>query len=408
MIQPTQRRLAILFASVIGGFQVLILVLSFVFINHSLMKSMRMHLEDDIHKEFLPHLVTGSLAGLDQLREEEFFQVFDRKGRVLGATHDAFGFGMPVDAVRLAQAFSGIKTIEPDTFNGQRFLVAYFPIDESMAGRGAMPLTTVIRYEKTFITLFAVSFPVTLLASFFISRYLVLQSMKPIEEVFTFQENFSSNVTHELKSPLASLKGNIEVALRKERTAEEYRAALRLGLRETDRIINLLNNLSLLASSKFRPLELLREPSRLKLIIDDVLIHFGSMIQTKKLAVDASRLEDIECLCDESLTRRAIENLIDNAVKYTPDGGTIRISLFQEQKDAVIRIENSCASLGVDNTDDYFQPFYRGEDVRASDVEGKGLGLYIARYIVRSHGGDISLKATDSGTCLVEVRQPAG
>lgn len=408
MIQPTQRRLAFLFTTIIGGFQVLILLLSFVFINHSLMKSMRLHLEDDILKEFLPHLAKRSLAGLDQLHEEEYFQVFDRQGRILGATHDAYNFTMPIDADLLARAFSGQRTIEPASFQEQRYLVAYFPIDENMAGRGAMPLTTLIRYERTFLTLFLISFPVTLLLSFFISRYLVSQSMKPIEEVFNFQNNFSSNVTHELKSPLASLKGNIEVTLRKERSIEEYKNALRLGLRETDRIICLLNNLSMLASSKFRPLELLKERINLKDIVEDLLRQAASTMQSKNISLESSRVQDAECLCDEAFTRRAVENLLDNAVKYTPEGGFIRISLVHAQKEAILRIENYCPGLRGRNADNFFQPFYRGDDVRGTDIEGTGLGLYIARYIVRSHGGDVTLKTTDAGTCLIEVRLPVG
>lgn len=408
MIEPTQRRLVILFTSVITGFLVLILFLSFVFINHSLMRSMRMHLEDDIHNEFLPHLAKDSLAGLEHLREEEFFQVFDRNGRVIGATHGAIDFGMPLDTARLSEAFGGRSTLAPVSFSNQRYLVAYFPINADMAGRGAMPLNTVIRYEKTFFTLFAVSFPVTVLAAFFISRYLVSQSMKPIQDVFTFQENFSSNVTHELKTPLASLKGNMEVALRKERTAEEYKDALRLGLRETDRIAGLLNNLSMLASSKFRPLDLLRERANLKIMLDDLLHQYAPAIGRKKITVAAPDLQDISCLCDEGLTRRAVENLLDNAIKYTPENGNIRISMAQEGNDAVLQIENTCTSLSRSSARELFQPFHRGDDARRSDIDGKGLGLYIARYIVRSHGGNVTLKITDAGTCLIEVRQPVG
>jgi two-component system OmpR family sensor kinase len=144
------------------------------------------------------------------------------------------------------------------------------------------------------------------------------------------------------------------------------------------------------------------------MIVDDLLRQFDPDIRKKTITVAASEIQKVECLCDEALTRRVIENLLDNAIKYTPEGGRICVRLGTEGNHAVLQIENTCTVLNSRSASAWFQPFYRGESARQSDVDGKGLGLYIARYIVRSHGGDVTLKITDSGTCLIEVRQPVG
>jgi signal transduction histidine kinase len=227
--------------------------------------------------------------------------------------------------------------------------------------------------------------------------------MKPIADIFTFQENFSSNVTHELRSPLASLKGNLEVALRKERNSDEYRETLRLGLKEVDRIVELINNLYMLASSKFKPLELMKKEANISEIIEEIIASRKPNILAKEINLDIADLGGVACLCDEGLMRRAFDNLIDNAVKYTPNGGTIKIGLERKENCLNFIISNTCESINRDEIANFFEPFYRGENALSRSIEGKGLGLYIARYIIRSHGGDITIKTADDNMCTIEI-----
>ena len=190
--------------------------------------------------------------------------------------------------------------------------------------------------------------PIMLIVTFIVSRYLVNQAMKPIADVFKFQENFSSNVTHELRSPLASLKGNLEVTLRKERSADEYRETLRLGLKEVDRIIGMISDLYMLASSKFRPLDLVMKETNLKPVIEEMLESHKADISSKNIVVDTSGLTDVVCRCDDTLMRRAFENIVDNAVKYTPEGGIIKAGLSKAGERLSLTISNSCEYMNRD------------------------------------------------------------
>ena len=271
-----------------------------------------------------------------------------------------------------------------------------------------MSLADVKKYESVFLKLIFVTLPGIFLISFFMSRYLVNQAMEQISVFFTFQETFSSNVTHELRSPLASLKGNLEVTLRKDRGAEEYKDTLNLSLKEVDRIINLLNNLNLLASSKFKHLDLFKDSVDISKVIDELVRAYTPVLQAKKINFDVAKVARATCICDESLIRRTIENLIDNAVKYTPEGGSISLQAAKEAKKILITITNTCLPMDNNDIEHIFQPFFRGKNVVSRDSEGKGLGLYISRYIVRSHGGDITVNKTYGNLFSITISLPLG
>jgi two-component system heavy metal sensor histidine kinase CusS len=306
----------------------------------------------------------------------------------------------------LQKALVGKRNFEELEVMNEPYLVAYFPIDGKYIGRAAVSLTEVKKYESVFLKLILVTLPGLFLISFLVSRYLVNKSMEQISDFFIFQETFSSNVTHELRSPLASLKGNLEVTLRRDREIEEYKDILALSLKEVDRIINLLNNLNLLASSKFKPLDLFRDSVDIRKVIDELVKTYTPILQTRKIKFDATKVERATCICDEALIRRTIENLLDNAVKYTSEGGSISLEVVKGPKKTLITITNTCLAMNKYDLEHIFQPFYRGKSSIGQSVEGKGLGLYISRYIVRSHGGDIILNKTYGNLFSLTISLP--
>ena len=403
MIKPTQKKLTLIFTTIIVIFNALVIVVSFTALNRNLIKSLKNHLNHDVRDEYLQYVISGDFKTLEDMREHEFFQVFNKDRQIVSGTNKFQDFNLPFNKDLLDKAFSGKQEYETVKYNCERYLVSYIPVDSRYIGRVAMPLTAIIEYERNFINLALLMLPIMLIVTFIVSRYLVNQAMKPIADVFKFQENFSSNVTHELRSPLASLKGNLEVTLRKERGADEYKETLRLGLREVDRIIGMINDLYMLASSKFRPLDLVMKETNLKPVIEEMLESHKADISSKNIAVDTSGLTDVVCSCDDTLMRRAFENIVDNAVKYTPKGGIIKASLSKAGERLSLTISNSCEYMSREELKNYFEPFFRGAIALNSRVEGKGLGLYLSRYIVRSHGGDITLKVTDDNMCTVEI-----
>ena len=406
MIEPIRKRLTAIFTIVIVVINVLIMAFSFLVLQRSLMVSTKDHLTQEIRDEFIYQYRDNGLKSLNGMFDENFFQVLNRSGEVVAAARNSSGFDPGLNKDLLAAAFSGRQKFETKAIAQERYLVSYFPIDDSYVGRAAVSLAVVAEEERNFLRVVIILSPLMLLFSYFVSRYLLSHAMKPISDIFTFQETFLSNVSHELQSPLASMKGNSEVILRKERSAGEYREVIESGLKETDRIINLLHNFSLLASSKLKPLDLSQKKADLDGILRELVVSCTPALNSKQISLNMTDISGVSCVCDEDLIRGTMENLLDNAVKYTPNGGSIMVSLSRKKGKIFFTISNTCEPIEKKELENLFEPYYRGKQSHLQ-AEGKGLGLYIVNYIVRSHGGDITLNKTDSRVFSLTVRLPA-
>jgi signal transduction histidine kinase len=406
MIEPIRKRLTAIFTTVIVVFNIVIMVLSFIVLQRSLISSVKEHLSHDIRDEYLYIYRHYGITSFQKISDENRFQVLNKSGEIVAAMSNSEGFNPVLNKKLLAAAFSGKQKFETKTVAQERYMISYIPLDNNYVGRVAVPLIDVAREERNFLRMVLILSPLMLLLSYLVSRYLLSHAMRPISDMFLFQETFLSNVNHELQSPLASLKGNSEVILRKERSAGEYREVIESGLKETDRMINLLHNLSLLASSRFKPLDLSQKRADLDKILKELVPVYSPAMSAKQISLDMADTTGVSCVCDEDLIRRTMENLLDNAVKYTPAGGSIRVSLKRNKGKALFTISNTCEPVEKKDLDNLFEPFYRGGKSHLK-AGGKGLGLYIVKYIVRSHGGDIALDKTDNRIFSITVSLPA-
>jgi signal transduction histidine kinase len=406
MIAPTKRRLSLIFAAVLIGFNALMMGGLFLYFHQSLTIALRQHIEEEIQNELLPHYRRNDLHEIGELSDTDRFQILDRAGAVLAATRNSADFQPGLNRALLAGAFAGTVGYERLNVNGQPFLVAYHPLDDEHVVRAAGPMELLARYERIFLAGGLTALPVLFLLSFAISRYLVNQAMQPIAEVSTYQETFSSNVTHELMSPLTSLRGNLEVALRRRREPGEYEETLRLALGEVARIIDLLNNLSLLASSRFKPLDLFRERVNLEALVRRRAEQAARQAAAQGIEVKVLQDSPAWCTCDVGLIQRTLDNLLDNALKYTPPGGQASIRTGNYGEWTVLEMANTAAADAEVSPERLFEPFERGGQA-GGPVLGKGLGLYISRYIARSHGGDLRINAAERGRFVIALSLPA-
>jgi signal transduction histidine kinase len=403
MIGLLKKRLILVFLSVIVGANVCSMGVLLGYLHFSILSVCKKHLILDITNEFIPSYSEGGVERLSQLHEEDYLHVISGSGDIVGAAKSSQQFHLDADYALVRRAIEGETIFTTVQKGDDHYIVSYFPLDGNHAGRVAQSLAITRDYEKSFLKLVLLSIPLMLLLSYGLSRFLVNRALNPAMEACQFQENFLSNVTHELRTPLTSLRGTLEVSLRKERNAGEYREAIETGLRETDRIIDLLKNLSLLASSKQKPLDLAAEKVDLKPVVKDVLGSYAASLRAKKITVENTGIPEIVCSCDGSLMKRAIANIIDNAVKYTPAEGKIQISGSRDTRSMSIKIENTAPHLAKDEMQYLSEPFYRSRDVLETDIRGKGLGLYIARYIIQSHNGEMHLHLSDDHIFSVTI-----
>ncbi|HEX4995674.1 MAG TPA: heavy metal sensor histidine kinase [Methylomirabilota bacterium] len=226
-----------------------------------------------------------------------------------------------------------------------------------------------------------------------------------LEEAFAQTRRFAADAAHELRTPLAALRGGIEVALRAERSPEEYRRVLASSLEEVERLIRLAEDLLLLSRSTAGP-EGPRAPVDLEPLLLDVFDVGARLGQAAGVSVRIDSMVPSTVCGDAAALRRALLNLVENAIKYTPPGGKVELSLTTAGGMAGLTVSD--AGIGIDSADAerIFEPFVRLDAARARDTGGAGLGLAIARSIAVAHGGTLSVESRPGAGSRFLLRLP--
>lgn len=211
------------------------------------------------------------------------------------------------------------------------------------------------------------------------------QSLKQIKR-------FSSDVSHELKTPLTAMKGEIEVALKEERSNEEYQHVLYSTLEEVDTLQSIVQNLLMLSylekesfKAKFQKHAL--DDIALK-VIDELMVHAAQ----KNISLEVRNFDIVYVVGDEILLKTILSNLIENAIKYAPFHSSIYLSLTKEPHAARFCVEDEGSGIDEEKLKLIFERFYRVDDSRSKQVKGFGLGLAIVKQIVEAHDGKITIE----------------
>ena len=211
-----------------------------------------------------------------------------------------------------------------------------------------------------------------------------------LEGSFKYIAEFSSHVAHELKTPLAIIKGETEVAMRKERNIEEYKILNRANLEEVERMLKIINDLLLLTSLDYRPEVFKFERFDLVEFLKDIYEQSKVLASQKDIAVILDMPDDGGHINgDKFHLRRLFFNLIDNAIKFTPKNGKIDIILKKKDKKAMISISDTGIGMPDECLPKIFNRFYRVDRMDKNIEHGSGLGLNIVQSIVKMHHGAI-------------------
>ncbi len=214
-----------------------------------------------------------------------------------------------------------------------------------------------------------------------------------LEQSFKQITQFSGDVAHELKTPLAELKCNAEVALRHERLAEEYRDALRHVIADVEQLQKIVEDLLLLAKLDAQALALPFAPLELNEVFFEAFEALHPRLTQKHLAVHFEEIDAVSIHGERRLLLRAFTNLILNAIQYTPDGGEIRFALRRDAEKAMFTISDTGIGIPAEALPTIFDRFYRVEQSRSHATGGSGLGLSIVQKIVEIHHGEITVSS---------------
>ncbi len=218
------------------------------------------------------------------------------------------------------------------------------------------------------------------------------------------QQRFVSDASHELRAPLTAIKGNLDLLRNQPRlSAEDRREALEEASREAERLIGLVADLLALARAD-AGVPLRRERVELDRVLLEALSDARHLAREQTLEV--AELEPAEVEGDRDRLQQLLVILLDNALKYTPGSGTVTIGLRREGACAVATVADNGVGIGPDALPHVFERFYRADPARSRDPGGTGLGLPIAQWIARQHGGDVALESTAGEGTSVRVTLP--
>jgi len=227
-----------------------------------------------------------------------------------------------------------------------------------------------------------------------------------LEAAFGEMQRFTADAAHELRTPLTALRGGIEIALRAERSPDEYRRVLASSIEEVDQLIRLAEDLLLLSRSSVG-LSAARQLVDLEPLCLEALELGVRLAKGKGVNVSMGATVPANVHGDAGALRRVLLNLVDNAVKYTPAGGSVVISLARLADSVALVVEDT--GIGIDPADAkrIFEPFLRLDAGRNRDTGGSGLGLAIARSIVLAHGGTLEVDNRPGGGSRFTINLPA-
>ncbi len=222
------------------------------------------------------------------------------------------------------------------------------------------------------------------------------------------RREFISNVSHELRTPLSSIKLMVETVLLSEGDTEAAAMFLPKVLREVDRMVQLVEDLLQLAHSESGRLALRREPLDMAAFAGSIVNMFAQRAQALDVRLELEAGEPLIVQADRNRLTQVLVNLLDNALRHTPAGGSILVTVERRDGEAVVAVRDTGIGIPYNDLPHIFERFYVVERSRAREMSGTGLGLSIAKQLLEAHGGSISAESDLGRGSTFTCRVPIG
>ncbi|OGA70553.1 MAG: hypothetical protein A3G81_21850 [Betaproteobacteria bacterium RIFCSPLOWO2_12_FULL_65_14] len=390
----------------------------------------------------------GHLLGSHPLMS---LRIYGEDGRTLFASahtvvpKEAWASLVPADAQEV-----GVGLWQPASHSAYRLAVARFGSERPEIGRGlivlALDASEPLRLLRAFRTSVLVAVPAAVLIVGLIGFFIVRAGLWPIARVaesarhvtashlserldltgvpaelqdlassfntmlerlegsFRRLSDFSADLAHELRTPLTSLLGRTRLVLSKNRSAGEYREALELSVGEMERLAALASYMLFLAQADHAPVVLARDNVDLRDEADRLIEFFGIAAEERGIALQAHGRATVSA--DRAMLRQALSNLLSNAIRHSPDGERVDVVLERGDGTVTASVVDRGPGLSPAEAAHIFDRFYRTGPSRARHSGGAGLGLAIARSIMKMHGGDVSVKSEPGKSTVFALRIP--
>jgi signal transduction histidine kinase len=260
--------------------------------------------------------------------------------------------------------------------------------------------------RSTALTLCAIAL-VSLIFVYFVSKLITELSVKPIEEMFERQGEFFSDISHELRTPLTAAITNLAVIqANKTETVQSQEKWVGFLKDQLDRLVNLVNEMLYLEDIGSGIHNETNERINFSELAEQQIKGLSAYINEKGLGLNVCIQEGVYYHGELEALTRLVSVLVDNAIKYTPEGGSISLNLEKAERRVYLTIENSGEGIEPEDLDRVFDRFYRVRKSRSRNEGGQGLGLAIAKSVVEKYGGTIRITSTVGANTIFSVELP--
>lgn len=225
-----------------------------------------------------------------------------------------------------------------------------------------------------------------------------------LQQSFESQRRFIADASHDIRTPIAVIRGELELLQRRITSEAPTRDALERAINELDRLNQLANDLLLLARAEAGQLPQARQQERLDELLAESASSLRRLASQRDVAIKVDIYDAAEVRCDPQMLRRAVSNLIENAIKFSPNSTSVRTSLFVTGRRASIVIIDRGEGIPARDLHRIFDRFYRADRARVD--RGTGLGLTIAKAIIEDHGGTVHIASEQSAGTTITVTLP--
>jgi len=230
------------------------------------------------------------------------------------------------------------------------------------------------------------------------------QMLDRIQALLKEIKEMSDNIAHDLRSPLARIRGAAEVTLASGKTLGEFEGMAASTIEECDRLLDMINTMLMISKTESGVEKIPSADVDLTGIVRQACELFGPTAEDKKVTVRCNLPDGIHLNGNTPMIQRMFSNLLDNAIKYTPPGGMVDINVSESQSQVVVAVKDTGVGISAHDLPHIYERFYRCDQSRS--LAGIGLGLSLARAIARAHGGDITVVSTPNEGSTFTVTLP--
>jgi len=217
--------------------------------------------------------------------------------------------------------------------------------------------------------------------------------LQRMEDVFSRLSNFSADIAHELRTPITNIITQTQVSLGQTRSVEEYQEILYSNLEEYEHMAAMINDMLMLAKTESGLLEPTFVEVDLGSEIQDLFDFFSAWSEENQVSLELVG-KSIQVQCDRSMMKRALSNLLSNAIRHAAKNSVVKVIIETRQNTSRIIVENTGSTIPAEQLSKIFDRFYRGDPSRQRRGDGAGLGLAIVKSIVQVHGWEIGVTSS--------------